>query len=134
MIVEDNKVNQEVAHRYMERLSYQPILSNNGRDAIQKLRERSFDLILMNCQMPKMDGYEATRRIRSGEAGSENKNIYIVAMTANAMKGDRQKCMEAGMNGYLSKPMKIPELQKALENCANGIKLTPKGDSSSESA
>jgi len=90
----------------------------NGIEAIQALEEapynRVYNLVLMDCQMPEMDGYEATRQIRKDASGRHNSNIPIVAMTANAMKGDREKCLEAGMNDYLTKPVDMEELAGKL--------------------
>ncbi len=113
LLVEDNHVNQEVAKGIMHGFGLTADVADNGVEAISLLQaspEREpYNLILMDCQMPKMDGYEATGQIRAGKAGKRYQSIAIVAMTANAMKGDRSKCLAAGMSDYLSKPVE-PEL------------------------
>ena len=109
LLVEDNKVNQVVALSILNNLKIQVDVANNGIEAIEFLETKKlYSLIIMDCQMPKMDGYETTRRIRMGEAGIENASIPIIAMTANAMLGDKQKCIDAGMSDYLTKPI-IPK-------------------------
>ena len=106
MLVEDNKVNQMVALSILNNLSIKVDVANNGIEAMQLLENKNlYSLIIMDCQMPKMDGYETTRRIRMGEAGVKNASIPIIAMTANAMLGDKQKCIDAGMSDYLTKPI-----------------------------
>ncbi len=93
---------------------------DDGEKALDALTNASSDnlytVILMDCQMPIMDGYEASRNIRAGEAGIHNKNIPIIAMTANAMKGDKEKCLEAGMSDYLTKPIDINSLTVKIKN------------------
>ena len=113
LLVEDNKVNQQVAGFMLTKLGYQFDLAENGLQAIDKLGERDgqYDLVLMDCQMPEMDGFEATLSIRSGKAGEASKSLPIVALTANAMEGDRQKCLDAGMNEYLAKPIQVDKLK-----------------------
>lgn len=107
LLVEDNNINQLVASEMLHSLGYSVVIAENGQDAIRQLEKSpdAFDIVLMDCQMPVMDGYEATRRIRSSKNIEYDPNIPIIALTANAMKGDREKCLEAGMNGYLSKPI-----------------------------
>lgn len=116
LLVEDNLINQEVALGILECLGYTADIAENGVEALQALNdapeEAAYDLILMDCQMPEMDGYEATRAIRAGQ--TPNPNIPIVAMTANAMKGDREKCLTAGMDDYLSKPLEPETLNACL--------------------
>mgnify|MGYP002700515784 FL=1 len=118
LLVEDNAVNQEVALMLLEDLEVHADAVANGIEAIQALEDapynRGYNLVLMDCQMPEMDGYEATRRIRTGASGKHNSSIPIVAMTANAMKGDREKCLEAGMNDYLTKPVDVEALAEKL--------------------
>lgn len=118
LLVEDNIINQEVAKSLLDAMQLNCDVAANGFEALTALRaaegEESYDLILMDCQMPEMDGYEATQAIRAGAAGDHNSKIAIVAMTANAMKGDKEKCLEAGMNGYVSKPINQEILAKAL--------------------
>ncbi|MDD1726322.1 MAG: PAS domain S-box protein [Methanothrix sp.] len=110
LLAEDNAVNQMVALRMLERLGYRADTAVNGQEVLQALQNRSYDIVLMDVQMPEMDGLEAARRIRSSKSGQP----YIIAMTAHAMKGDREVCMEAGMNDYVSKPVRMEELRAAI--------------------
>jgi signal transduction histidine kinase/CheY-like chemotaxis protein len=112
LLVEDNLVNQRVALAVLRKLGLTPELAVNGLEACAAAAERTFDLILMDCQMPEMDGFEATRRIRGQEGGA--RHVPILAMTANAMSGDRERCLEAGMDDYLAKPIAILDLKEAL--------------------
>jgi signal transduction histidine kinase/ActR/RegA family two-component response regulator len=116
LLVEDNKINQLVAQTLLQQIGFQAEIAANGIDAIKILNEAKhpFDLILMDCQMPEMDGYEATMRIRQGEAGSQHKLIKIIALTANAMKGDREQCISSGMDDYLKKPFIRDDLEHKL--------------------
>jgi PAS domain S-box-containing protein len=113
LLVEDNPVNQKVALGYLSRLGYQADAVANGQEALDAVRERPIDLVLMDLQMPVMDGLEATVRIRA-EVPKERQPL-IVALTANAMPGDRERCLAAGMNDYLSKPVKLEELQSMVQ-------------------
>jgi signal transduction histidine kinase/DNA-binding response OmpR family regulator len=119
LLVEDNPLNCEVALSILEDLNFQADVAENGVQALRALvsagSDSPYDLILMDCQMPEMDGYEATRKIRAGQLGIHNYAIVIIAMTANAMKGDREKCIEAGMDDYLTKPINVSVLQDTLE-------------------
>jgi signal transduction histidine kinase/ActR/RegA family two-component response regulator len=114
LLVEDNRINQIVATTILSKLKLKADIANNGIKAIEKLKLTSYDLILMDCQMPEMDGYETTRAIRAGKAGKEHQDIHIIAMTANAMKGDKEKCINAGMSDYLAKPIDIDKLHQKL--------------------
>ena len=109
LLVEDNKVNQLVALKVLSNIGIKTEVAENGLQAIEKLsasnESQPFTLILMDCQMPEMDGYQATQAIRLGEAGDSNIAIPILAMTANAMQGDKQKCLDAGMSDYITKPI-----------------------------
>jgi signal transduction histidine kinase/ActR/RegA family two-component response regulator len=117
LLVEDNVINQQVAQHMLQELNVDVVTANNGQEAIQQLSDnKGFFCIFMDCQMPIMDGYTATKKIRLGEAGQDNKNIPIIALTANAMGGDQKLCIDAGMNDYLTKPMTIDMLRKALED------------------
>jgi CheY-like chemotaxis protein len=115
LLVEDNRVNQVVAVRLLEKLGYQVDTAVNGKEALGELSKQSYELVLMDCQMPEMDGFEATRLIRRGIGGIKNSQVPIVALTAHALKGDREKCIKAGMNAYLSKPLNPHELQDILD-------------------
>jgi CheY-like chemotaxis protein len=112
LLAEDNLINQKVALTMLARYGLQITVANSGLEALQASRKARFDLILMDCQMPEMDGYEASRRIREGEV--DGVRTPIIALTANAMVGDREKCLEAGMDDYLPKPIRIPELEETL--------------------
>ncbi|MDX6406832.1 MAG: hypothetical protein QOH70_4287 [Blastocatellia bacterium] len=114
LIAEDNAVNMEVAISYMEKLGLHADMVANGLEAIEALNEIHYDVVLMDCQMPEMDGYAATGVIRQRE-GAGPERTPIIAMTANAMRGDRQRCLEAGMDDYISKPIDAEELFTVLE-------------------
>jgi CheY-like chemotaxis protein len=113
LLVEDNPINQKVGVRLLEKLGFGVALAGDGREAIRELEEGAFDIVLMDCQMPVMDGLEAARRIRASEGAG--RRIPIIAMTAHALEGDRQACLDAGMDEYLSKPVRPEELRQALE-------------------
>ncbi len=115
LVAEDNIVNQKLISGLLRRLGYQPQLVSNGVACLENLGHHTYDLVLMDCQMPEMDGYEATGRIRQGEAGERNRDLCIIALTASAMVGDRERCIKAGMNDYLTKPIQAPELMRLLE-------------------
>jgi CheY-like chemotaxis protein/HPt (histidine-containing phosphotransfer) domain-containing protein len=112
LLAEDNSVNQQVAARILERFGCEVHLAVNGLEAVLMFKAMRFDLILMDCQMPELDGYDATARIRQVENGG--RRTPIVAMTAHAMKGDRERCLEAGMDDYVSKPLRIGDLRTAI--------------------
>jgi len=114
LIAEDNPVNQLVATGIFEKLGYQVTVVSHGGEALAAVQVRKFDLIAMDVQMPEMDGLEATKAIRAGEK-STGTHTPIVAMTAHAMKGDRERCLAAGMDAYLSKPMRIGELEEVID-------------------
>ncbi|SPE42613.1 Sensor histidine kinase response regulator, HAMP and Hpt domain-containing [Candidatus Sulfopaludibacter sp. SbA3] len=119
LVAEDHPVNQQIIVRMLERHGHYTVLAGNGREALQALTRHSFDLILMDVQMPVLNGLEATRAIRRTERDSSH-HIPIVAMTAHAMKGDRELCLESGMDAYLSKPVRVRELLDILERFAPG--------------
>ncbi|MGE4092618.1 MAG: response regulator [Candidatus Binatia bacterium] len=117
LLSEDNVVNQEVALTMLEQLGCQVDIASNGREALNALQQSSYDVILMDCQMPELDGFEATRAIRTREAADRTgsaQHIPIIALTANAMSGDRQRCLAAGMDDYLSKPFSQAQLIAVL--------------------
>ncbi len=115
LLVEDNATNQLVALSMLEKLGYRADAVANGLEAISALQSIPYDLVLMDCQMPEMDGFEATRRIRSGEGNVLNPQVPIIAMTAYAMRGDRERCLEAGMDDYVAKPVQLDDVAAALE-------------------
>lgn len=109
LVAEDNVVNQQVAIHILQRAGFRCEVASNGLEAVEALRNLPYDAVLMDCQMPEMDGFEATRAIRSGDR-EDNRHVPIIAMTANAMQGDRDRCIEAGMDDYISKPVNAEEL------------------------
>jgi CheY-like chemotaxis protein len=113
LIADDNQVNQRVAQKMLDRLGYRSDLVANGREAIEALQRVPYELILMDCQMPELDGFEATREIRRGD--TPRRDVRIVALTANAMTGDRDRCLAAGMDDYLPKPFKIHTLDEVVQ-------------------
>ncbi len=115
LLAEDNPVNQKLAINLLKKRGYTVVAAGNGKEAVALFDEEKFDAILMDVQMPEMDGFEATAAIREKEKGSGS-CIPIIAMTAHAMAGDREKCLEAGMDGYVSKPIQVPKLIEAIEN------------------
>jgi CheY-like chemotaxis protein len=115
LLAEDNPVNQRVAQRMLEKLGHSVVVANNGREAVDALEGARFDAVLMDMQMPEMDGLQATGAIRTREVVQGLARIPVIALTANAMKGDREKCLMAGMDAYLSKPIKSAELKDALD-------------------
>jgi len=114
LLAEDNPVNQRLAVRLLEKRGHSVVVARNGKEAVARIQESDFDLVLMDVQMPEMNGFEATAAIRALEARS-GRHLPIIAMTAHAMKGDRERCLEAGMDGYLSKPIRSEDLYRALE-------------------
>jgi two-component system, sensor histidine kinase and response regulator len=115
LLAEDNVINQRLAVRLLEKRGHTLVVAGNGREAIAALDKERFDAVLMDMEMPEMDGYAATAAIRATE-GATGTHIPIVAMTAHAMKGDREKCLEAGMDGYVSKPLQARKLFEAVED------------------
>ena len=114
LLAEDNLVNQRLAVRMLEKMGHQVVVVQTGEEALDALRNEKFDLVLMDVQMPEMDGFAATREIRKREQGGPGR-LPVIAMTAHALKGDRESCLEAGMDDYLAKPINREELQQAIE-------------------
>ena len=137
LLVEDNPVNQELAERLLKKRGCLVTLANNGAEAVECFENGHFDLILMDMQMPVMDGIEATESIRSREmrrswvVSDDFRQVYIIAMTANAMEGDRERCLQAGMNDYVSKPVKRQELYAAIDRSL-GLEDGQKAEASDE--
>jgi PAS domain S-box-containing protein len=115
LLAEDNVVNQRLAARILEKGGHTVVIAGNGREAMAALQREAFDLVLMDVQMPEMDGFEATMAIRKDEVG-KNRHILIIAMTAHAMTGDRDRCLAAGMDSYISKPIRALDLLSLIEN------------------
>jgi PAS domain S-box-containing protein len=123
LVVEDNPVNQLVAVRLLRRLGGEVTAVASGTEALVQCTTEAFDIVFMDCQMPEMDGYETTRRLRADSGTVRERGTPIIALTANALADDRQRCLDAGMNDYLSKPVRLDELRAALERwtCKDGI-------------
>jgi CheY-like chemotaxis protein len=114
LLVEDNAVNQALALRLLQKRGYIVAVAGNGRQALAALEKEEFELVLMDVQMPEMDGFEATTAIREREQSS-GRHIPIIAMTAHALKGDKERCLSAGMDAYTSKPIRPSELFATIE-------------------
>jgi CheY-like chemotaxis protein len=110
LLVEDHVINQKLAKALLEKKNHCVTIANNGKEAVTILEREDFDLVLMDVQMPEMDGLEATKRIRDCSSNVMRHDIPIIAMTAHAMSGDREKCLSSGMDGYISKPVNVSEL------------------------
>ena len=112
LVVEDNEVNQRVVITYIKKLGHQADVVTNGLEALEAIQASTYDLVLMDIQMPEMDGLKATRAIR--DLPGDEAKVIIIALTANAMKGDEERCLAAGMDGYLAKPLRKSQLEKAI--------------------
>ena len=123
LLVEDNPINQKVASRVLEKAGHSVTIAGNGAEAITHVSDTEFDIVLMDVMMPEMDGISATVAIRESELGTD-RHLPIVALTANAMDGDREKCLEAGMDGYVSKPIQPPilfqEIAQTMRRLSDG--------------
>jgi len=115
LLAEDNMINQRVTRKILGKLGYNVDTVVNGKEAVESLKSIFYDFVLIDCQMPEMDGYEATYEIRNPESKVLNHNIPIIALTAHAMKGDREKCLNSGMNDYITKPVKLKELNTIID-------------------
>jgi CheY-like chemotaxis protein len=120
LVAEDNLINQKMILKVLEKLGYAASLANNGREVIQMLDKQFYDLVLMDVQMPEMDGLECTRYIRD----NYDRQPVIIAMTANAMVEDKEECLKAGMNNYIPKPVKIETLVTMLQETEFPVKIT----------
>jgi signal transduction histidine kinase/CheY-like chemotaxis protein len=119
LLAEDNRVNQVVASRILEKMGHSIVVAKNGREVLSLLAQKTFELVLMDIQMPEIDGLTATKKIREGERQTQL-HLPIIAMTAYAMKGDRERCLEAGMDGYISKPINARDLEGAIVGVLHG--------------
>jgi signal transduction histidine kinase/DNA-binding response OmpR family regulator/HPt (histidine-containing phosphotransfer) domain-containing protein len=124
LLAEDNATNQKLALRLLSRLGYRADVAANGLEVLEALARQPYDVVLMDVQMPEMDGFEATRQLRGRWPGEP---LYVIAMTANAMEGDREMCLAAGMNDYVSKPIRVESLIEALERGATALQISSEG-------
>jgi CheY-like chemotaxis protein len=115
LVAEDNMVNQRVTLLQLQKLGYRADVASTGLEVLEAMERADYDMVLMDCQMPEMDGFEATRRIRQNPRFAMTK---VVAMTANAMLGDRERCLASGMDDYISKPTRLNELRDVIVRCA----------------
>ena len=115
LLAEDNPASLKVAAGMLEKLGFNAEAVFNGKEALKELEKKPYDLVLMDIEMPEMDGIEAVCRLRSGRAGELNREVPVIAMTAHAMDGDREKCLKAGMNDYIAKPVAYESLSKVIE-------------------
>jgi CheY-like chemotaxis protein/HPt (histidine-containing phosphotransfer) domain-containing protein len=129
LVVEDNPVNQAVVKKMLEKAGLTPVTSNDGIEALEALRHEQFDVVLMDCQMPRMDGYEATEAMRAWERKQGLQRMPVIAMTANAMSGDRERCLAVGMDDYLSKPVKPAQLENMLRQWLPMEEMISRGES-----
>jgi PAS domain S-box-containing protein len=120
LVAEDNPINRRVLNLQLQQLGYQADSASNGLEALQLLTRQSYDLVLMDCQMPHMDGYEVARQVRSKKLPHQP---VIVALTAHALEGEKEKCLQAGMDGYLRKPLAVKELRRTLEDWSRSDRL-----------
>ena len=133
LLVEDTPINQKVVLNQLEMLNYQAYCVNNGQEAVDQLMKEHYDMVLMDCQMPVLDGYQATHKIREREKNLAQPPVIIIGLTANALKGDREKCLEAGMDDYLSKPVVLRQLEEMLTQWRSTIQRRDKASQQQES-
>ena len=124
LLVEDNPTNRLVAVAMLKKLGFSSDSATNGEEALEKIKNNSYNLILMDCQMPEMDGFESSRQIRQGNAGEANKGIPIIAMTAYSQESDKTQCLTAGMNDYISKPVRLEDLSSMMLKYFPDLKQT----------
>jgi signal transduction histidine kinase/ActR/RegA family two-component response regulator len=117
LLVEDNKTNQFVADSMLKKLGYKTEFALNGFECIEALKQKEYSVVLMDCQMPGKDGLQATKEIRSGKSGVINPDTLIIGLTALAMDGDKERCIKSGMNAYISKPVRMKELDETIKQC-----------------
>lgn len=132
LVVEDTHINQKVVMNQLKLLGYTAACVNNGQEALDQLQEQPFDIVLMDCQMPVLDGYRATQRLRSWESEGDRHTV-VVGLTAHAMEGDREKCLDAGMDDYLAKPVTMEKLKSVLEHWMSKIEPLTSANSSTMS-
>jgi CheY-like chemotaxis protein len=132
LLAEDNLVNKQVALLLLKRIGLRADTAGNGLEALESLKRQSYDIVLMDVQMPELDGLEATRRIRAGHR--DYGRPYIIAMTANAMQGDREICLSAGMDDYIGKPVRIDELSGALSRAEASLDYAPRNSDAAAAA
>ncbi|WP_366949709.1 response regulator [Geobacter sp.] len=125
LLAEDNATSREVIRRILETDGHRVTIVTNGREVLEALEEREFELVLMDVQMPELDGIAATRAIRGSDSPLVNRGIPVIALTAHAMEGDRERCLAAGMNAYVSKPVRVAELVAAVEAYHGGGREKP---------
>lgn len=122
LLAEDNAVNIKLISVILQKMSHEVSVATNGFEAIDALSVKDFDLVLMDVEMPEMDGIETTKRIRAGEAGEAKKKIPIIALTAHAVEEFKKKSLGVGMNAYITKPIDVPELKAQLQKISSGKK------------
>jgi CheY-like chemotaxis protein len=125
LLAEDSHVNQVLAQRLLEKQGHQVVAVRTGRDAVAAVRSQAVDLVLMDVEMPEMDGFEATRILRAAERDTGS-HVPIVALTARAMRGDREQCLDAGFDGYVAKPIRAEQLYRAIEETLAAVEASPK--------
>lgn len=119
LLVEDNASNRLIGAKILKvKCGIEPDTAENGRMALDRMREKVYDLVFMDCMMPEMDGYEATRRIRAGEAGEESKEVVIIAMTANTSEESQEECLNVGMTDHMGKPVSPVKLVELVDRWA----------------
>ncbi len=133
LLAEDSLVNQKLALALLTRMGHTVRIANNGREAVDLAQSEVFDVVFMDVQMPEMDGFEAAAAIRASERGTD-RHLPIVALTAHAMKGDREHCLAAGMDDYLSKPVRAAEIAATLARCTAATTPRASGPAVGENA